>query len=125
MMDSIVGEVEKGVTPWLKTWNAKREAGRITRPLRSKFVAFMGINVLMLSRWPSDPQALRRDGPRRFAAREALDAAAGFLRAGSAAMLRLSASIRLTTFSREGAAGGDGAGRFVCFFFRMRMSAFL
>jgi Transcription elongation factor, GreA/GreB, C-term len=39
-------------------------------------------------------------------------------------MLRLSASIRLMTFSREGATGAGGAGIFACFFLRMRTSAF-
>ena len=38
-------------------------------------------------------------------------------------MLRLSASSKLTTFSREGATGSGGAGIFACFFLRMRTSA--
>ena len=40
-------------------------------------------------------------------------------------MLRLNASIRLMTFSREGAIGAADAGIFACFFLRMRTSAFL
>ena len=28
----IVGELEKGVRPWMKPWNAEHAAGRITRP---------------------------------------------------------------------------------------------
>jgi hypothetical protein len=64
-----------------------------------------------------------RTGVRRLA--RALDPAAGLLVEGSAAMLRLSASIRLMTFSREGATGAGGAGIFACFFLRMRTSAFL
>lgn len=67
------------------------------------------------------PQARRRGGLRRFAL-AALDAAEGFLAGGSAAMLRLNASMRLMTLSREGAAG---TGTFACFFLRMRTSAFL
>ena len=31
----IVSELEKGVRPWFKPWNAEHAAGRITRPLRS------------------------------------------------------------------------------------------
>jgi hypothetical protein len=30
-----VAELEKGVRPWLKPWNAEHAAGRITRPLRA------------------------------------------------------------------------------------------
>ena len=44
----IVGELEKGVRPWLKPWNAEHAAGRITRPLRHNGQAYQGINVLML-----------------------------------------------------------------------------
>ena len=47
--DSIVAELERGVRPWLKLWNAEHAAGRITRPLRSSFCPVSGnINVLML-----------------------------------------------------------------------------
>ncbi|EGE55968.1 domain of unknown function DUF1738 [Rhizobium etli CNPAF512] len=46
--DQIVAELEKGVRPWLKPWNAEHAAGRISRPLRSNLVPYQGINVLML-----------------------------------------------------------------------------
>ena len=46
--DQIVSELEKGVRPWLKPWNAEHAAGRITRPLRGNGVPYHGINVLML-----------------------------------------------------------------------------
>ena len=46
--DQIVSELEKGVKPWLKPWNAELAAGRITRPLRGNGVPYRGINVLML-----------------------------------------------------------------------------
>jgi antirestriction protein ArdC len=46
--DQIVGELEKGVRPWLKPWNAEHAAGRITRPLRGNGIPYQGINVLML-----------------------------------------------------------------------------
>jgi antirestriction protein ArdC len=46
--DQIVSELEKGVRPWLKPWNAEHAAGRITRPLRGNGVPYRGINVLML-----------------------------------------------------------------------------
>ena len=46
--DQIVSELEKGVRPWLKPWNAEHAAGRITRPLRGNGVPYQGINVLML-----------------------------------------------------------------------------
>lgn len=44
----IVAELEQGVRPWLKPWNAEHAAGRITRPLRSNGQPYQGINVLML-----------------------------------------------------------------------------
>src|SRR5215471_9805264 len=46
--DQIVAELEKGVRPWLKPWNAEHAAGRITRPLRANGVPYRGINVVML-----------------------------------------------------------------------------
>lgn len=46
--DSIVAELERGVRPWLKPWNAEHAAGRITRPLRGNLIPYRGINVLML-----------------------------------------------------------------------------
>jgi len=44
----IVAELEQGVRPWLKPWNAEHAAGRITKPLRFNGVPYQGINVLML-----------------------------------------------------------------------------
>src|SRR6202167_1134790 len=44
----IVAELEKGVRPWMKPWNAEHAAGRITRPLRSNGIPYRGINVVML-----------------------------------------------------------------------------
>lgn len=44
----IVAELEKGVRPWFKPWNAEHAAGRITRPLRANGQPYRGINVLML-----------------------------------------------------------------------------
>jgi antirestriction protein ArdC len=46
--NQIVAELEKGVRPWIKPWNAEHTAGRITRPLRANGVPYNGINVLML-----------------------------------------------------------------------------
>lgn len=46
--DQIVAELEKGVRPWAKPWNAEHAAGRITRPLRASGIPYRGINVLML-----------------------------------------------------------------------------
>lgn len=44
----IVAELEQGVIPWHKPWNAEHAAGRITRPLRHNGQAYNGINVVML-----------------------------------------------------------------------------
>ena len=44
----IIADLEQGVRPWLKPWNAEHAAGRITRPLRHNGAAYRGINVLSL-----------------------------------------------------------------------------
>lgn len=44
----IIAELEQGVRPWAKPWNAEHAAGRITRPLRHNGIGYNGINVLML-----------------------------------------------------------------------------
>ena len=49
--EQIVAELEKGVRPWIKPWNAEHAAGRITRPLRHNGEPYAGINILML--WAS------------------------------------------------------------------------
>jgi antirestriction protein ArdC len=46
--DRIVADLEKGVRPWLRPWNAEHAAGRITRPLRHNGTPYSGINVIML-----------------------------------------------------------------------------
>lgn len=46
--DRIVAELEKGVQPWFKPWNAEHAAGRITRPLRANGIPYRGINIVML-----------------------------------------------------------------------------
>jgi len=44
----IVADLEQGVRPWLKPWNAEHAAGRITRPLRANGQPYRGVNVLLL-----------------------------------------------------------------------------
>ena len=46
--NALIADLEKGVRPWLKPWNAEHAAGRITRPLRAGGQPYKGINVLML-----------------------------------------------------------------------------
>ncbi|WP_137390341.1 ArdC family protein [Rhodoligotrophos defluvii] len=46
--DKIVADLEQGVRPWVKPWNAEHLAGRITRPLRHNGTPYRGINVVML-----------------------------------------------------------------------------
>ena len=46
--DRIVSDLEQGVRPWIKPWNAEHAAGRIIRPLRHNGQPYNGINVLML-----------------------------------------------------------------------------
>jgi antirestriction protein ArdC len=44
----IVADLEQGVRPWFKPWNAEHAAGKITRPLRHNGIPYKGINVVML-----------------------------------------------------------------------------
>ena len=44
----IIEQLEQGVRPWMKPWNAEHAAGRITRPLRFNGLPYSGINILML-----------------------------------------------------------------------------
>ena len=44
----IVEQLERGVRPWLKPWNAEHAAGRISRPLRHCGKPYSGINVIVL-----------------------------------------------------------------------------
>ncbi|MFK7818106.1 MAG: ArdC family protein [Planctomycetaceae bacterium] len=46
--DTIVRQLEDGIRPWLKPWNAEHAAGRITRPLRHNGEPYNGMNILML-----------------------------------------------------------------------------
>lgn len=49
--DKIVADLEAGVRPWFKPWNAEHAAGRVSRPLRHNGTPYNGINILML--WAS------------------------------------------------------------------------
>lgn len=44
----IVADLEQGVRPWFKPWNAEHAAGRITKPLRHNGQPYNGINIIML-----------------------------------------------------------------------------
>ncbi len=44
----IIADLEQGVRPWMRPWNAEHAAGRITRPLRHNGIPYKGINVIML-----------------------------------------------------------------------------
>ncbi|MCB9942453.1 MAG: DUF1738 domain-containing protein [Geminicoccaceae bacterium] len=46
--DKIVADLEAGVRPWMKPWNADHAAGRITKPLRHNGQPYQGINIIML-----------------------------------------------------------------------------
>jgi antirestriction protein ArdC len=46
--DRLVADLERGVRPWMKPWNAEHAAGRITRPLRHNGQPYRGINILLL-----------------------------------------------------------------------------
>ena len=44
----IINNLEHGVRPWLKPWNAEHLTGRISRPLRHNGLKYSGINILTL-----------------------------------------------------------------------------
>jgi antirestriction protein ArdC len=44
----IVADLEQGVRPWHRPWNAEHAAGKIIRPLRHNGIPYKGINVIML-----------------------------------------------------------------------------
>ncbi len=46
--NKIIADLEQGVRPWMKPWNADHAAGRITRPLRFNGIPYNGINILVL-----------------------------------------------------------------------------
>lgn len=44
----IVEQLEAGVRPWFRPWNATHKAGSISRPLRNTGQPYQGVNVLVL-----------------------------------------------------------------------------
>ncbi len=46
--NKIIADLEAGVRPWMKPWNAAHAAGRITRPLRYNGIPYQGINIIAL-----------------------------------------------------------------------------
>jgi antirestriction protein ArdC len=46
--DRIIADLEQGIRPWMKPWNADNAAKRITLPLRHNGTPYRGINVLLL-----------------------------------------------------------------------------
>jgi N-terminal domain of anti-restriction factor ArdC/Zincin-like metallopeptidase len=46
--DQIIAQLENGVRPWAKPWNAEHAAGRIEIPLRWNSENYRGVNVLVL-----------------------------------------------------------------------------
>ena len=46
--DRIIADLEQGVRPWVRPWNAEHAAGCITRPLRHNGQPYSSINILML-----------------------------------------------------------------------------
>ena len=43
----IIADLETGVRPWRKPWNAGTAAHRITKPLRGNGQPYKGVSVLM------------------------------------------------------------------------------
>lgn len=49
--NQIIAELEQGVRPWMKPWDAAHVAGPVSRPLRANGKPYGGINIVML--WAS------------------------------------------------------------------------
>lgn len=47
--NKIIADLEQGVRPWLRPWNAEHAAGRITRPLRHNGIPYMYGRAIMYS----------------------------------------------------------------------------
>jgi len=71
--DQIVAQLEEGVRPWLKPWNAAHLEGRVALPLRHNGVPYRGVNIIALwmqglakgyaaPRWMTFKQALDLGG---------------------------------------------------------------
>src|SRR5258708_502044 len=46
--DNIIADLEQGVRPWAKPWDADNATARITLPVRANGIPYRGINVLLL-----------------------------------------------------------------------------
>ena len=68
--DQIIAELERGVMPWRKPWNAEHLNGRVSLPLRHNGEAYRGINVLTL--WMAGT-ALGYSSPTWMTYRQALE----------------------------------------------------
>jgi len=44
----IIADLEEGVRPWLKPWNAPHPAGSISRPLPHHGTPYRGVNIVLL-----------------------------------------------------------------------------
>ena len=75
--NAIVTELEKGVRPWMKPWNAEHAAGRITRPLRGNGIPYRGVNVVML--W-SDAMEKGYTAPIWMTFKQAIELKAGVIK---------------------------------------------
>jgi antirestriction protein ArdC len=46
--ERIISDLEQGVRPWMKPWNAEHADGRIAKPLRHNGAPYRGMNILLL-----------------------------------------------------------------------------
>ncbi|HEX5262657.1 MAG TPA: zincin-like metallopeptidase domain-containing protein [Phenylobacterium sp.] len=71
--DAIIADLDRGIRPWMKPWNAGPLAGSVSRPLRHAGEPYRGINILLLwaeaaacgyttSTWMTFRQALELGG---------------------------------------------------------------
>ena len=53
--DRIVAELETGIRPWMKPWNAEHAAGKVTRPLRVQRIRCQGLRLPVLAYVQTSP----------------------------------------------------------------------
>jgi antirestriction protein ArdC len=105
----IIKDLEQGVRPWMKPWNAEHAAGRITRPLRANGIPYRGINIVML--WM---EAMERGygAPIWMTFKQALELGAHVrMRKGISTMLRGKGPDARTRYRRKAADHPEATGR--------------
>lgn len=98
--NKIIADLEQGVRPWLKPWNAEHAAGKITRPLRHNGIPYKGINVVIL--WAASV-AKGYAGPLWLTFKQALELGGNVRKGESGELIVFANSITRTETDDKGA----------------------